>query len=93
MHDFFPFLRFSYEIELIPVKFLCDSCEIPTFQTGPKDLIGFPMRHPRSHRHTLAEMEQTWPSQALHKVRNADGFGIPRAMFDCYFCVIRDRLN
>jgi len=31
----FLFLRFSYKIELIPVKFLRDSCEIPTFQTGP----------------------------------------------------------
>ena len=29
MRDFFSFLRFSCEIELIPVKFLCDSCEIP----------------------------------------------------------------
>ena len=33
---FFPFLRFSCEIELIPVKFLWDSCEIPTFQTAPE---------------------------------------------------------
>ena len=32
---FSPFLRFSCEIELIPVKFLCDSCEIPAFQTCP----------------------------------------------------------
>jgi len=34
--NFFLFLRFSCEIELILVKFLCDSCEIPTFQTGPE---------------------------------------------------------
>ena len=33
---FFLFLCFFYEIELIPVKFLRYSCEIPTFQTGPK---------------------------------------------------------
>ena len=32
---FFLFLRFFCEIELIPIKFLCDSCEIPAFQTGP----------------------------------------------------------
>ena len=30
------FLCFSCEIELIPVKFLCDSYEIPVFQTYPK---------------------------------------------------------
>jgi hypothetical protein len=30
----FMFLRFSYEIEPIPVKLLSDSCGIPTFQTG-----------------------------------------------------------
>jgi len=29
------FLCFFCEIELISVKFLCDSCEIHTFQTGP----------------------------------------------------------
>lgn len=58
-----------------------------------KGLIGFTMRHPSLHRHTLAEMEQTHPSQALRKVRNTDGFYIPLAMFGCYFCVIRDTLN
>ena len=35
---FFPFLRFFCEIELIPVKFLCDSCKIPAFQTDPKEV-------------------------------------------------------
>jgi hypothetical protein len=30
------FLCFSCGIELILVKFICDSCEIPAFQTGPK---------------------------------------------------------
>ena len=33
------FLLFSYEIELIPVKFLRDSCEIHAFQTGPECLL------------------------------------------------------
>ena len=35
MRDFFSFLRFFCEIELIPMKFLCDFCEIPTFHTCP----------------------------------------------------------
>jgi hypothetical protein len=34
--NFSLFLRFSYENELIPVKFLRNSCEIPAFQTYPK---------------------------------------------------------
>jgi hypothetical protein len=34
----FLLLRFFYEIELIPVKLLCDSCEIPAFQKSHKTL-------------------------------------------------------
>jgi hypothetical protein len=28
--------HFSYEIKLIPMNFLCGSCEITAFQTGPE---------------------------------------------------------
>jgi hypothetical protein len=38
MRENFMFLRFSCEIEPIPVKVLRDSCGIPTFQTGPCNL-------------------------------------------------------
>jgi len=34
----FQFLYFSWEIELIPVKFLHDSYEIPVFQTDPENI-------------------------------------------------------
>jgi len=38
--NFFLFLHFFCEIELISLKFMHDSCEIPALQTSPVVIIG-----------------------------------------------------
>jgi hypothetical protein len=52
MEDFFLFSAFSCEIELFPVKFLSDSCEISVFQRRPKaGCAKIPCTHLQALRH------------------------------------------